>query len=69
MPRRSDRTWTPARQPDLFNPTPGPVIGTMPSWGALPEQTRRTLTGLVTRLLVDHAAGGTRNLRSDADEL
>ena len=28
-----------------------PSWGTMPSWEALPQQTRRTLTGLVTRLL------------------
>ena len=69
MVRRSDRTWIPAHQPGLFDTPPGPTAGTMPSWEALPQQTRRTLTGLVTRLLVDHAAGGTRNLRSDADEL
>ncbi len=69
MPRRSDRTWTPARQPDLFDTPPEPVVGTMPNWGALPQKTRRTLTGLLTRLLVDHANGGARESRSNADEL
>jgi hypothetical protein len=69
MQRRSDRTWIPARQPDLFDTPPGPVVGTMPSWGSLPQKTRRTLTGLVTRLLIDHANGRASEPRSDADEL
>jgi hypothetical protein len=69
MQRRSNRTRMPARQPDLFDTSPGPVVGTMPSWGSLPQKTRRTLTGLMTRLLVDHANGGPSEPRSDADEL
>ena len=39
-----------------------------PSWSSLPQQTRRTLTGLVTRLLVEHAGGGACDPRSNADE-
>lgn len=69
MERRSDRTRTPARQPDLFDTPPGPAAGTMPSWEALPQPTRRTLTGLVARLLIEHADPGASGPRSDADEL
>ena len=69
MERRSDRIRTRDRQPDLFAPTPRPARGITPSWSSLPQQTRRTLTGLVTRLLVEHAGGGaTRGPRSNADE-
>jgi hypothetical protein len=69
MECRSDRTRTPARQPDLFDTPPGPAAGTMPSWEALPQQTRRTLTGMVTRLLIEYADPGASEPRSDADEL
>ena len=69
MVRRSDRTWIPARQPDLFDTPPGPAAGTMPSWEALPQQTRRMLTGLVTRLLVEHVNARASEPRSNADEL
>ncbi len=69
MQRCSNRTRRPARQPDLFDAPPAPVGGTMPSWGSLPHKTRRTLTGLMMRLLVDHANGGASEPRSDADEL
>jgi hypothetical protein len=41
----------------------------MPSWEALPQQTRRTLTGLVTRLLVEHVNARVSEPRSNADEL
>ena len=68
MERRRNRTQTPDRQPDLFDPVPGSAVGATPSWESLPQQTRCTLTGLVTRLLVDHAASETREVRSDADE-
>ena len=68
MKRRSDRIRTLYRQPDLFDPTPRLARGVTPSWGSLPQQTRRTLTGLVTRLLVDHAGGGACDPRSNADE-
>ena len=68
MERRSDRIRTRGRQPDLFDPTLRLTRGMMPSWGSLPQQTRRALTGLVMRLLVEHADGRTREPRSTADE-
>ncbi len=40
-----------------------------PGWSTLPHQTRSAVTGLVTRLLIEHAGGETRDRRSDADEL
>jgi hypothetical protein len=48
-------------QSDLFGPpraasAPGP--GTV--WRALPEGTRRTLTGLMARLLLEHGADARR---------
>ena len=54
-------------QSDLFAPSPaasgpGPAV-----WWVLPEGTRRTLTGLPARLLLEHAAdarpGGGRHER------
>jgi hypothetical protein len=67
MDRRSDRIRIPNRQADLFERSPLPTGGVLPSWGSLPRPTRRTLTGLVTRLLLEYA-GGNRDPRSDADE-
>ena len=32
------------------------TLATPPAWSALPEPTQRTLTGLLTRLLVAHAS-------------
>ena len=40
-----------------------------PGWSTLPHQTRSAVTGLVSRLLIEHAGGETRDRRSDADEL
>jgi hypothetical protein len=77
MGRRSDRIRKLDRQPDLFDPPLQPLAhGVMPNWATLPQQTRRMLTTLVTRLLVDHASGRgrgrgrgrARDARSDADE-
>jgi hypothetical protein len=56
-----------ARQSDLFGPPQGANGQTAPIWEALPEQTRRTLTGLMARLLLEHGgnlrrAGGRHDL-------
>jgi hypothetical protein len=67
MDHRSDRMRMPTRQADLFDTSLWPAGGILPSWGSLPLQTRHTLTGLVARLLLDHAGDG-RDPRSDADE-
>jgi len=45
-----------ARQFDLF--APASIDGdALPEWQTLPEQTRQTLMGLLTRLIVEHAGG------------
>ena len=41
---------------DLFA-TPHAAMEQMPQWQALPAETRRTLTKLMARLLLDHADG------------
>ncbi len=66
--RRRHWSQTPDRQFELFDPRPPSARCAMPGWGSLPQQTRHTLTGLITRLLVDHAGGETRNPRSAADD-
>ena len=46
------------RQLDLFvrsHPTP---VAKAPSWRELPEQARRDLTGLITRLMLNAVGGG-----------
>jgi hypothetical protein len=55
-----------ARQFDLFGPPQAAGGGSAPTWNTLPEGTRRTLTSLMARLLVEydavahrlHSAGG-----------
>ena len=52
-------------QPDLFEmstPPPG-----APAWTALPDRTRRALTGLVTRMLIAHV-GAEATLPGDDDD-
>jgi hypothetical protein len=66
--RHRRRTRTPDRQLDLLDPRPSSAPGATPGWGSLPPDTRRTLTGLMTRLLVEHAGGGSPDRRSGADE-
>ena len=73
-PNRGDRHGTPQRPNLDTSPSTRPIrhapgAGTMPSWEALPQQTRRTLTGLVTRLLVEHVNARASEPRSNADEL
>jgi hypothetical protein len=54
-PRR--RTRRPHRQLDLALTSGSPTPTAPPVWGVLPEPTQRTLTDLLTRLLVAHAGG------------
>jgi hypothetical protein len=66
--RHRRRTRTPDRQLDLLDPRPSSAPSVTPGWGSLPPDARRTLTGLMTRLLVEHAGGGLPDRRSGADE-
>jgi len=46
-----------ARQYDLFaSVTEGSAVAVLPEWTSLSEETRRTLTGLLARLILDHQA-------------
>jgi hypothetical protein len=67
--RRRRRTQTLNRQLDFLDPKPPPARGATPQWSSLPQPTRCALTGLVTRLLVDHAGGETRDRGSCADDV
>jgi hypothetical protein len=48
------------RHPDLFAPPPAASGAGAAVWRALPEGTRRTLTGLLARLLTEHRADARR---------
>ena len=67
--RRRRRTQTLNRQLDFLDPKPPSARGATPQWISLPQPTRCALTGLVTRLLVDHAGGETRDRGSCADDV
>ncbi len=57
--RRNRRRETPgsrAPQSDLFVPFPAASGPGAAVWWALPEEARRTLTGLLARLLLEHGA-------------
>lgn len=43
---------------DLFSGPHDPKTAQMPQWRALPIEARQALTRLLTRLVIDHAAGG-----------
>jgi hypothetical protein len=68
MEQRHRRTRTSDRQLDLLDPRLSSAPGATPGWSSLPPDTRRTLTGLMTRLLVEHAGGEPPDRRSGADE-
>ena len=68
MEQRHRRTRTPDRQLDLLDPRPSSAPGATPGWSSLPPDTRRALTGLMTRLLVEHAGGEAPDRRGRADE-
>jgi hypothetical protein len=44
-------------QLDLFARPDDSVAARTPEWGMLPAQTRQALTGLMVRLILDHADG------------
>ena len=66
---RRCRSQTLDRQLDFLDPNPPSARAVPPQWSSLPQQTRCALTGLVTRLLVDHAGGEPRDPRSSADDI
>jgi hypothetical protein len=63
MPVRRTERWIkrgghlpgPAQQLDLFDANRLRVIVAMPAWPELPAETRATLTGLMVRLILEHA--------------
>jgi hypothetical protein len=57
--QQSDRS----RQIELFD---GVTSTQMPAWRDLPEETRATLTGLLARLILEHARIGTPAVRTEA---
>ena len=57
--QQSDRS----QQIDLFD---GVTPAQTPAWRDLPEETRETLTGLLARLILEHARIGTRAVRTEA---
>jgi hypothetical protein len=62
------RVQTPNRQLDLLDPNPLSARGATPGWHTLPPDTQRRLTGLISRLLIEHAGGEVPERRSSADE-
>lgn len=59
------RPRPPLHQLDLCLLSPVPELDGATRWWALPDQTRQTLAGLLTLLLIAHAAGA----RQELDEL
>ena len=57
--QQSDRS----QQIDLFD---GITPTQTPAWRDLPEETRATLTGLITRLILEHAQISSAALRTEA---
>ena len=59
----------PAPQLDLFGDDRPRTIVDTPAWPDLPAETRATLTGLMARLIIEHAdgrrAGSTREASHD----
>ena len=52
---------------DLFSNQPAAKSAQVPPWQALPEETRRRLTRLIVRLILDHADSERAVQREDAD--
>jgi hypothetical protein len=50
---------------DLFSNPHDAEAAQMPHWQALPAETRRTLTKLVVRLILDHAVGDRASEREE----
>ncbi|MFC3725720.1 hypothetical protein [Neoaquamicrobium sediminum] len=53
-------------QLDLFS-SPVAETAQIPPWQALPEETRRRLTGLMVRLILDHVDGDRAGQQEGAD--
>ena len=53
-------------QLNLFGPVAATPAASMPDWRSLPEATRRTLTDLMTHLLVEH--GGRTVVRQEGTD-
>ena len=72
MPRLPRRRRRPYPQLELGLTSGPPTLATPPAWDALPASAQRTLTSLLTHLLVAHARGAVprRAARAggDADE-
>jgi hypothetical protein len=51
-----------SRQMDLFV---GPCAVAAPDWAALPEESRETLVGLMTRLILDHAQAAATRIKAE----
>jgi hypothetical protein len=66
------RPRQPLHQLDLWLVSPLPEAGGAPRWSALPDQTQRTLAGLLTRLLMAHPGVADQELgnpsEGDSDE-
>lgn len=52
---------------DLFSNRPAAKTARVPAWQALPEETRRRLTRLLVRLILDHVDGDRAVQREGAD--
>ena len=69
MKRRCCRqTRTQDRQLDLLDANGPSVSCESPQWDLLPQQARGVLTGLMARLLVEHAGGQMCDRRSCAND-
>ena len=64
MQPRPSLPRVPKRQLDLFAGSPPST----PAWSALPDQVQRTLTSLMTHLLLAHVGEAGTKSRSDCDE-
>ncbi len=67
MPRLPSRP--PHLQLELFVESALRPVNGAPTWTMLPDQTRRVLTGLVTRMLIAHAGTATQEPEGDGDAL
>ena len=68
MHRHRHRPRRRERQPELFPAAQPPMPHAVPGWDRLPEQARRAVTTLMTRLLVAHAGGTAPKAKDGADE-
>ena len=67
------RKPTPARcrapqQFDLFAGEPQKTTGDMPTWSGLPTETQSALTGLMARLILEHAQISSQTARTEAGD-